>query len=87
MPRNPNRPRIIKSASFRKWKTARLKSKSAPKIKQKDAFRAFQIDRSLKAKERDPSYWKKTPQRADITIDKGTVTWKRKKKKYYRKER
>lgn len=75
--------RIVASAGFKKWKSARLKTTHPPKVKPKDIVRAFQIDRSLKAKIRKPEYWKKIPQRADIGIDRGTETHSREKKRRY----
>jgi len=89
MPRLPRKEksRILKSSSFKRWKTARVKPGVHPRAKAKDLLRAFQIDKSLKAKERSEKYWSKHPNRADITIDKGKETWSREKKKYYRKRR
>lgn len=84
MPRMPEglKRRILKSKSFKKWKKNRLRSKSPPKIKQKDLLRAYMIDKGIKATETDPKYWSKVPQRADIAIDRP----RKKKGKYYRKE-
>jgi len=92
MPRLPEKTksRILKSKSFKKWKLYRRKSKALPKVKSKDLLRAYQIDRALKAKEKDISYWKKAPHRADIRIDTGEETWsrrKRRRRKFYSKRR
>lgn len=84
MPRNKYRKSIEQTSSFKKWKKQRINKK--PKIKsEKEYFRAYQIDKSLKASSNNPDYWKKEPNRNDLrTIDYPPARMP-KKKRYYTK--
>ena len=76
---NPHRSRIVRSKSFKAWKKQRLKLKPRPKTK--DLFRAYQIDKSLKATLASKQDWKRRINRLD------TITIDYPKKRYYTKKK
>lgn len=64
MPRTPEavKKRIMSSESYKDWVRQRIAMGNVPA----DVFRAYQIDRSLKANIRPREEWKKEPNRMDV---------------------